>query len=101
MIASRFVILRGFMMCKRCSDCRGMSHHWMPNYYFDDEDFEDNSTTHCCKHCDAVGNECHECCGEGEVDSGGTDERGSFLSLPCLECNGEGVIWLAGGKDQP
>lgn len=87
-------------MCRRCSDCVGMSHHWMDNTDFGDEDerIENNSTTHVCKHCEAMGDECGECNGEGEVDTGGQTPWGEWISVPCPECGGEGIVLVAGGK---
>lgn len=85
-------------MCRRCDDCVDMSHHWVENTAFgdDEERIENNSTTHLCKHCDAMGNECDECggCGgDGEVDA-----DGEWNTFPCAECGGEGVVLVAGGK---
>lgn len=79
-------------MCRRCSECEGMSHHWIENTSFgDDEEIEENnSTTHLCKHCDAMGDECDLCYGEG-LDPDSMDD------VVCPECNGEGVILKAGG----
>jgi DnaJ-class molecular chaperone len=65
-----------------------MSHHWIENTDFGDpgERIENNSTTHVCKHCDAMGDVCYECDGEGETED----------SEPCPECDGEGVVFVAG-----
>jgi len=71
--------------CRRCSECQGMSHHWMENSnfamdescgeFFDPD--EPTDCTHICKHCDARGEECGICGGEG-----------------CSACGGEGVVEL-------
>jgi hypothetical protein len=61
--------------------CDGYSHHWLDNSDFgvdEDPDFPPENridATHVCKHCNAVGNECESCDGEG-----------------CPKCDGEGVI---------
>ncbi len=55
------------MGCRRCSDCRDSRHHWLPVCQ-PQHDYD-------CKHCDAIGRECPECCGEG-----------------CDNCKGEGVL---------
>lgn len=62
------------MECRRCDECRGMSHHWMPDPHpvsYDDERVWD----YVCKHCDVVGEECEACWGDG-----------------CEECGHEGVV---------
>lgn len=84
-------------MCRRCSECEGMSHHWMENTSFgdDDEIKENNSTTHLCKHCDAMGDECEECFGDGYDPLAPEDEEDP---APCQNCNGEGVLLVAVGK---
>lgn len=68
--------------CRRCSDCHGAEHHWIDNA---DVDLDD--ATHACKHCDAVGDECETCDGEG----GRTSEDGHALGL-CPRCKGHGVV---------
>lgn len=35
--------------CRRCVDCEGMDHHWMP-----DCDEEGGNSVMVCKHCDAT-----------------------------------------------
>jgi len=60
------------MPCRKCDGCKDNSHHWLPACC-DEYDYE-------CKHCDAIGNECRECWGDG-----------------CDECDHEGVVWIAGG----
>lgn len=53
----------------------------------DNEDFDEpDDPTHACKHCDAVGDECEVCGGEG----GRTSEDGYNLGL-CPRCHGYGV----------
>ena len=66
--------------CRRCSECVGMSHHWMlecdeksPQGFFR------------CKHCDTVGMECALC------DGSGRDNPLSKDAI-CPECDGEGVV---------
>lgn len=76
------------MECRRCGDCRGMTHHWMENPDFgnDPSDAEHPvNVTHLCKHCDATGSECERCEGQGMVTRG--DEREA-----CPDCGSEGVI---------
>lgn len=68
--------------CRRCSECIGAEHHWIDNEDIDDAD----DPTHACKHCDAVGDECETCDGEG----GRTSEDGYALGL-CPRCHGHGV----------
>lgn len=71
--------------CRRCSDCEGASHHWLPNGNFgndpsnphDEEDYNVQAT-HLCKHCPVFGMECEACQGEG-----------------CDSCEHEGVVLLA------
>jgi hypothetical protein len=53
--------------CPRCSDCIGMTHHWLPNAS------EAFPAWYDCKHCDQKGYDC-TCDGAG-----------------CDECNNEGV----------
>jgi len=71
------------MDCRRCYECQGSEHHWMDNY--DAEGPKD--ATHACKHCDALGDECETCLGEG----GRTREDGEDMGL-CPVCKGYGVI---------
>lgn len=78
------------MECRRCSDCANSSHHWLNNGDFGNDEAEAEEPTgnsHVCKHCDAVGNECQECDGTGEV----MDDEGC-VGFECKACNGEGVI---------
>jgi hypothetical protein len=74
-----------------------MSHHWVENTSFadDDEIEENNSTTHLCKHCDAMGQECLVCFGDG-YDA--TEPEDAEHPAPCPHCGGEGVLLVAGGK---
>lgn len=76
-------------MCRRCSDCINCSHHWI--YSPPSEDM--NAPDHECKHCNAIGDTCRECWGDGcdpAVVSANDFED-------CPECGGEGVILVAGG----
>lgn len=79
-------------MCRRCSECKGMDHHWLPNPNFalDEtsqfyEPGEPTECTHICKHCDAQGEYCEACDGLGTPS-------GEAAGLICGACNGEGVI---------
>jgi hypothetical protein len=65
-------------VCRRCTTCEGMRHHWIEDPDEDDPDAPD----YACKHCDARGVECEVCDGDG------TDEDGEL----CAVCNTEGVI---------
>lgn len=76
-------------MCRRCSDCPNNSHHWI---YSPDADDDMNSPDHECKHCNALGVTCGECLGDGFDPSDERDAPG-----PCPDCDGEGVILVAGG----
>lgn len=73
--------------CRRCNECDGYSHHWLPNTSFgdDSEREENNSAEYECKHCDALGMECPECDGDGRDNPLSEDAM-------CPECDGEGVI---------
>lgn len=62
--------------CRRCSECRDCSHHWIPDLMADD-DPEYEPGEYACKHCDVRGNACPECSGDG-----------------CTTCGGEGVLSL-------
>lgn len=77
------------MECRRCSECQGMTHHWMPNDDFgnDPDEAEDpTGNEYACKHCDAVGDECSPCEGAGEI----VDEIAG-ICIECPSCVGEGV----------
>ena len=81
--------------CRRCSDCRGNTHHWLENPDAGNDPAEsehDPERTHVCKHCDAVGDECDECGGSGRGECVGRDEDGSCDYENCCVCDGEGVI---------
>lgn len=73
--------------CRRCSECDGMSHHWIPNSDFgnDDEPEEISEAEYVCKHCDVLGEDCLHCFGDG-------DEPGLDRQEPCCVCDGEGVV---------
>jgi hypothetical protein len=58
--------------CPKCEVCKGCSHHWLYNTA------PQARSTHVCKHCPVVGDECAVCNGDG-----------------CHECDGEGVILAA------
>lgn len=79
-------------MCRRCSECEHYSHHWM---YAPSSD-EDNNADHECKHCNALGDTCGECMGDGCATSQRNDDRIGDPD-PCPECDGEGVVLVAGG----
>lgn len=79
--------------CRRCADCRGMSHHWTPDpLAYDDDEFEPGD--YACKHCDQRGDDCPDCGGVGVLDSGGSDQSGKFIEVPCERCMAEGVVPL-------
>lgn len=60
--------------CQTCGECIGSQHHWI-------EDFEVGMPgSFGCKHCDARGEECPECFGDG-----------------CDKCCGEGIVQLNKG----
>ena len=83
-------------MCRRCSDCDGYSHHWLYNGAFGDEREENNEAAYVCKHCNALGDECGECRGDG-CDPNPSDRDKCGDPDPCPECDGEGVVLVAGG----
>jgi len=64
--------------CRRCSECRNNSHHWMDN----PDCYSEADPSHVCKHCEETGNECEYCCGDGCGDA----------EQSCVNCNGEGVV---------
>ena len=45
------------MVCRRCSECVGCEHHWIPDPCPDHD--------YVCKHCDAKGDMCLNCTGDG------------------------------------
>lgn len=69
--------------CRRCNECRGQSHHWIPNSRVG---ITDNEPQWICKHCPAKGEDCPTCSGFG--CSGAPPDGGDT----CLVCRGEGVI---------
>jgi len=75
--------------CRRCSECRERSHHWMPNPDFGNDPDEAEGPVdvdYICKHCDATASECRHCFGDGY-------EPGIDDAQPCSVCDGEGVIF--------
>lgn len=71
--------------CRRCSECKNYSHHWLPNPDFgndEDEEAEHSMREYVCKHCPMTGNECPECYGSGATEPDDV----------CSSCDGEGVI---------
>lgn len=74
--------------CRRCSECKDRTHHWMPNPEFaDDEAPDEVRDADCvCKHCEQLGSECAICRGFGTVWSIDFSKE-----EPCTICNGEGV----------
>jgi hypothetical protein len=74
------------IMCRRCSNCVGMSHHWIADPMApDDEEFQ--SGDYACKHCEQRGDGCDECNGDGYLEG--------HESKPCTVCNQEGVVPLS------
>jgi hypothetical protein len=69
--------------CRRCSECAGMSHHWLPNPDFgnDEPSAISRDCEYVCKHCPALGNACLACVGEWDGDDS-----------ECPFCNGEEVV---------
>lgn len=57
------------------------------------------SVTHLCKHCDALGNECEACGGDGCASETAAelmiDPVHGMAPAPCSTCNGEGVVLVA------
>jgi hypothetical protein len=68
--------------CRRCSECKRYSHHWLPNPEFGTEGPR-GENDHVCKHCGAEGNTCEHCFGDG-IEPGLPEEL-------CGVCGGEGV----------
>ena len=54
-------VIEPVTVCRRCSECTGADHHWMDN----SECMGPEDPMYCCKHCDAFGDECETCDGEG------------------------------------
>ncbi len=69
--------------CRACSECDG-NHHWI--------DGDMVESTHVCKHCDAIGDQCEACDGGGEGDGG---------NGLCVACAGYGVILRAAAVTPP
>lgn len=91
------------MACRRCSDCQGAEHHWMPNPDFgngeelgpewDDSEKPDRPDyAFVCKHCPAVGGECQACHGEGMPDDEDDEFDETEFFEDCEACGGSGVI---------
>ena len=86
-------------MCRRCLECEHYEHHWMPNGAFGDDGKENNQCDHCCKHCNAYGNECGECHGSGfnPFPEYNIPSPSVLAQEACPECGGEGVVYEFGG----
>jgi DnaJ-class molecular chaperone len=77
------------MNCRRCSECANSDHHWLENGDFGNDPDDSGDPTgneYICKHCPAVGDECPDCYGEGEV------EDDYSVGQTCARCGGEGII---------
>ena len=81
------------MSCRRCSDCIGHDHHWLPNDDFGNDDPDESwemegpaDVMYTCKHCPALGDECETCDGSGEVTNDGC------IYVDCPKCDGVGII---------
>lgn len=82
-------------MCRRCTECEGMLHHWDENEHCGNDLKEIIIAEDCshdramllaqadlaCKHCDALANRCSSCDGNGVDD----DEE------PCMWCEGNEI----------
>lgn len=79
-------------MCRRCSECPNSSHHWMPETGDDDDGPEWG-----CKHCNAMGDTCPDCYGDGIDPNDYLLPQISGDPNPCPTCDGEGVILVGGG----
>ena len=81
------------MACRRCSECKGDVHHWLESVY-GDEPIDEFSPSHICKHCDAVGDQCETCEGDGDVPVIGLDDDGGFVDREarCPSCKGYSVV---------
>lgn len=79
-------------MCRRCSECEHSSHHWIYNGggELDQPDYH-------CKHCNAIGDTCRGCYGDGWEPEFVIDPIHGMAPEPCQECLGEGVILVGGG----
>lgn len=80
------------MTCRRCSECKGMTHHWIADLMPDDAD-EYVPGDFACKHCDQRGDGCDLCAGDGRIFDAELGEDGSPI---CPNCNGEGVLPVSG-----
>lgn len=78
-------------MCRRCSECENYSHHWIP------EPPTEGGADFGCKHCNAVGDECQECYGDGIDPNDHLLPQISGDPNRCPNCDGEGVVLVAGG----
>lgn len=85
------------MTCRRCSQCKGYSHHWLPNGRFGDDETVHSASlvqaSHICKHCPQLGSQCSLCDGFGLISE---DEVQGFCELECPDCDGEGVVEFTG-----
>ena len=85
------------MNCRRCGDCIGAEHHWLPYEPDEDDPLYSPVPDYCCKHCPAIGDECPACQGEGTLE---TILNSRYLAIPvgpgrledCPTCRGYGVI---------
>lgn len=82
--------------CRRCTECEGRTHHWIPDLH-DSEDLDDEDRllqgAYGCKHCDQRGEECPVCGGEGGEYLDPDEAPNSWFEL-CGCCKGEGVITI-------
>lgn len=74
-------------MCRRCSECVGMTHHWIEGDDFTGDN-ETGGPEYVCKHCECPGRECDHCGGDGCLDVEDDDL--------CPLCSGEGVVEVRG-----
>ena len=86
------------MTCRRCAECEGLDHHWLP--------FADEATgrkigppmpDYTCKHCPAVADECPMCDGDG-VDVELYDPGSEEDLDDCPWCEGSGIIERKPGR---
>ena len=81
------------MPCRRCSECEGMTHHWLP----DCDDAVPPTYTAVCKHCEAVGDECPVCAdNEDDLEEDDLEEDEEELEAAelCRCCHGAGIVYL-------
>src|SRR5574338_1654408 len=77
--------------CRRCTECVGMTHHWMPDMRDPEgDDFEPGD--YGWKYCGVRGVECPDCGGEGVIDTGGSLPWGEWVGVGCEVCKAEGVV---------